>query len=191
MLSFLTEYFIGGTRYCSEIWAADLAEARHFAIRRNIGERVISEGGNGPRDSETGDAAQPAPGVADIVARTPEDADMMDPDDMAEAFHAACWLGFLALSSGVATPREILGDEGLLHRLAHHATVDFRDPAQRRLEIRMLARDIETRIPGWRPLSARDLPPPRKRTMADLFGFSRAEMRRGLRAVARAMGAPQ
>lgn len=35
------------------------------------------------------------------------------------AFHAACYLGFLALSLEVASVREVLGDYGLLHELAH------------------------------------------------------------------------
>ena len=57
--------------------------------------------------------SQPTPVLAGGNAWFP----LNDPDDL--AFHAACYLAFLALSLEVATVSEVLGDYGLLHELAH------------------------------------------------------------------------
>ena len=69
--------------------------------------------------------AQPTSALAAGEAWFP----LNEPDDLGriiredgptdKAFHAACYLAFLALSLVVATVSEVLGDYGLLHELAH------------------------------------------------------------------------
>ncbi len=141
---FQTTYYINGHPYGSSIEAFDLAEARLIAMQRNIGERVISSGGEPPADDPGY-----GPGVAEIVLTRAIGDEFLAAEDAAAALHGACWLGFLALSSGRASVAEILGDEGLIHRLAHHAAGDPYSPSRQRQEIARLAKDIERRIPGW------------------------------------------
>ncbi len=140
---FQTTYFVNGRPYGSAIDAFDVAEARLIAMQRNIGERVISDGGARVRDD-------PAfgPSVEDIVLTRAIADEFLSPGDIAAAIHGACWLGYLALSSGRASVAEILGDEGLIHRLAHLAAHDPCNPSQERSKIAILAMDIAARIPG-------------------------------------------
>lgn len=54
--------------------------------------------------------------------------------------HALCYLGQIALASGVATTQEVLGDQGFIHEYAH------------RVSRRALAKrvsEIERRVPGY------------------------------------------
>lgn len=69
-------------------------------------------------------------------------------DEMAAAVHAACFLGFLCLSSGVAAPREILGDEGLVHAIAHFAAGDPYQRDRQLERIQRLTAELELRAPG-------------------------------------------
>ncbi len=131
---FSTVYHVNGRAFASVIQASDRAHALLLAVQRGFGETV-----HGALDAPPGDCR-----LQDILSRDP-----LEPGDMAAAFHAACWLGFLALSSGVAVPREILGDEGLAHALAHLAAGDSVDPEGRIADILRQAHDLETRIPGF------------------------------------------
>lgn len=73
------------------------------------------------------------------------------------AAHSMAYLGFLALRAGVATVNEILGDEGIVHGLAH--MMQFHPwkmvagwsigPATKKLT--GLTWDIANRVPGYRP----------------------------------------
>lgn len=72
--------------------------------------------------------AQPTPVMAEGRAWF----DLRDvPDDLPErirrddlgpdTLHAACFVGYLALEMGVASPAEVLGDYGLVHEAVHGA----------------------------------------------------------------------
>ena len=65
------------------------------------------------------------------------------------ALHMACFVGFVALKSGTASPEEILGDTGLIHEIAHNMELGEGAVciATRRDVVRM-ARKIERAIPG-------------------------------------------
>ena len=67
-----------------------------------------------------------------------------------EVLHMACFVGFLALKSGVATVEDILGDCGLVHEIAHNMDIGEGNPciATRAVVVRM-ARRIERAIPGY------------------------------------------
>jgi hypothetical protein len=45
--------------------------------------------------------------------------ELFEKGEYVEAMHAACWLGFVACSSGTATGQELLDDNGVIHNLAH------------------------------------------------------------------------
>lgn len=68
-----------------------------------------------------------------------------------EAVHEATFLSFVGLSAGTLTLPETVGDEGLVHELAHE--VDIYDGTEKRVrQLVALARKLEKRVPGH-PLS--------------------------------------
>ena len=106
-----------------------------IVVARNIGE--VPE----PRDTIP-------------CTRTPEDkplADIIEADGFTvEALHMACFVGFLALKSGVATIEDVLGDVGLIHEIAHNLDIGEGDPCvASRAEVVRMAHSIERAIPGY------------------------------------------
>ena len=77
-------------------------------------------------------------------------ADIIEADGFtAEALHMACFVGFMALKSGVASIEEVLGDVGLLHEIAHNMDIGEGDTCiASRAEVVRMARRIERAIPG-------------------------------------------
>ena len=70
-------------------------------------------------------------------------------DFTAGALHMACFVGFLALKSGVTTVEDVLGDFGLIHEIAHNMDIGEGDPCvATRSEVVRMARKIEQAIPG-------------------------------------------
>ena len=68
----------------------------------------------------------------------------------AESLHMACFVGFLALKSEVASVEEIMGDVGLVHEIAHN--LDCGEGAAciaTRAEVVEMARRIARAIPGY------------------------------------------
>jgi hypothetical protein len=84
---------------------------------------------------------------------------MIRDEDWLGAAHEAAFLGLIGLSSGALTPRELLGDTGLVHELLHlaRAPQDEPDPddnaerATRAAAVMLMAKDFEYRVPGWEP----------------------------------------
>ncbi|MDE0712554.1 MAG: hypothetical protein OXH60_10530 [Rhodospirillales bacterium] len=67
-----------------------------------------------------------------------------------ETMHRACFVGFLALKSGVRGVEEILGDTGLIHEMAHHLDLgEVGSCIASREELASMARRIERAIPGY------------------------------------------
>lgn len=135
MARFSTTYYVEGYPYAAEIEAASIEHARTVAAQRGLNETVIGE-----RDP---DQQPPTLGVANIVRRG------LEPDSLAAAIHEACFLCWLGLESGAITPREALGDKGLIHSLAHLACGDPHDVDGQKDHIAQLERDIAARVPGW------------------------------------------
>ena len=68
----------------------------------------------------------------------------------AEVLHMACFVGFLALKSGVVNIEDVLGDVGLIHEIAHNLDIGEGDPCiASRAEVVRMARSIEWAIPGY------------------------------------------
>jgi len=148
---FMTQYHIEGSPYGSEIQADTPEEARMLAIKRNIGERVVSAGSD----------SLPMEGLGHILGTLVEldGGRQFDRKKLSEAIHAASFMCYVGMASGALSPREVLGDRGLIHLLSHlaagvgegpHASFDAVD------QCRCLARDFETRIPGWPVMRAED-----------------------------------
>lgn len=108
--------------YGAHLWAASKEQAERIARQRGMGERVISRGFNGPAPYKT----------ATQMLRSRKPA--------VDKVHSLCFLGQIALASGIATAQEIIGDEGIVHDFCHSgATKD------------LLAKvaEIERRTPGY------------------------------------------
>lgn len=128
--------------YGSEVWAYSWKEARETARRRGINEKVIG--------SKAVLRAQPA----SVVLRSKKVSDL-------DRIHALSFMGYLALSAGVAKPSDILGDAGLLHTMVHIALgIETIGPVMggreitisKRVMMELLVqrcREIERKIPGY------------------------------------------
>lgn len=68
----------------------------------------------------------------------------------AEVLHMACFVGFLALKSGVVNIEDVLGDIGLIHEIAHNMDIGEGESCiASREEVVRIARRIERAIPGY------------------------------------------
>lgn len=107
--------------YGGHLWARSMRAAKRIAEARGLGERVVSRG-----------FIKDPYKVASEMFRSKA--------PFEEKIHALCYLGMIAIASGVATPQEIIGDEGIVHKACH-----------RRDKKTLLARieEIERRVPGY------------------------------------------
>lgn len=132
---FHTTYGEGGRRHGSVIEADDMQHARALAIERGLNETIESQGWQG------GD-----PGLGHFGA-------YLLNGQYVDALHEATFLGFVAMQSGVATAREVLGDRGLIHEIVHLMQfgddLDDENPDSRNIRVRERAKDIALRVPGW------------------------------------------
>lgn len=145
MKLFLTDYAEGTGTYGSYIEADNLGHARALAAQRGLNERVMGR--------------IEAPAIPHRLRQSIRDGQWLD------AIHEACFLGFVGLMSGALTPRELLGDHGLIHELVHLArplthspdedpTIVAEDLAERAAterHVASLAAQCEWRVPGWAP----------------------------------------
>ena len=78
-------------------------------------------------------------------------AKMIEADGFApHVLHMACFVGFVAIKSGVATVEDILGDCGLVHEIAHNLDIGEGEPLiATRANLVEMARRIERAIPGY------------------------------------------
>lgn len=127
----------GDLGYGAEIWARSMKEARRLARRRKIGERVISRGA----------VLQAASASRTLRSRKAT---------VATKLHSLVWLSYLAMSSGVATVDDILGDEnGIIHIFVHHAdgiTAKNSPGVVTPAELLRKVRALERRVPGYPPV---------------------------------------
>lgn len=98
---FFTEYGIGPGTYCGQIEARTWTHAEQLALARGLNERVI------------GELVEDDPDPKLCLLKYIEE------KNWTGALHEAVFLGFVGLSSGALTPREVLGDEGLVHEITH------------------------------------------------------------------------
>ena len=88
--------------FCGNIRAKSLKDARSCAKARGMGEYVE------PYIKPT--KKRPYKPASKVLSGRAA---------LREKFHALCYLGQLALASGVAQPWEIVGDRGIIHRFSH------------------------------------------------------------------------
>lgn len=134
-LIFSTNYYIDGRPFGGEIEADDLQHAQMLAIQRGLNEVIDSQGSK--RATSLG-------GLRGYMANRQWD----------QAVHEATFLGFVGLTSGALTVREVMGDRGLIHEIAHFMEFqDAGDPIEgfeaTYERLMTLAKDFETRVPGW------------------------------------------
>lgn len=123
----------------TELLAPDYKTAVAYAKERGIDEEVVSAG------SERPPYMLPS--------------EWYDAGNIPQALHAACFMGFVALKAGVATPEDLLSDGGIIHNLAHmllkpsNFGPEADDPksALHRVRGAMLEglRRLEARTPGY------------------------------------------
>lgn len=101
MIFFVSKYKIGSEEFSSFIVAKDWHEAEFRARERGIGETIVGQSD-----------------ISDIESYS-------DVTDIGSLLHWVCFLSFIALESGKATPLQILGDRGVLHELVHFQSGSF------------------------------------------------------------------
>lgn len=135
---FSTSYHEGRSAYVSEVVASSRGRAEQLIAERRLGERLIAERDWPPRNRP------PSHWITDPHAR------------LTQQVHALTFLAFLATSSGVASARDFLGDEGILHSFVHIATdyplplytASGRTVSQEIEELVEEIRAVEARVPG-------------------------------------------
>lgn len=142
---FLTDYAEGDGTFGAYIEADNAAHARQLAGQRGLNERILGKIG--------------APALENRLRELIRD------EAWVEAAHEACFLGFVGLMSGALTPRDLLGDRGLVHELLHLArpvkhhpdespevvAEDLAEIALTKQRVAALAAQCEWRTPGWPP----------------------------------------
>lgn len=143
MKLFLTDYAEGEGTYGDYLEAENVTHARQLAIQRGLNERILGETAG-----------------AMIPHRLRH---LIRDEKWVEAAHEACLLGFVGLMSGALTPREVVGDHGLVHELLHLSrplkhhpdedpeivAEDTADRAKTIAHVTSLAAQCEWRVPGW------------------------------------------
>lgn len=97
MKRFVTEYLSGGSLFGADIWTTSRKEANKLCKLRNIGERILFES---------------------------KDKKQILPKDPKQILHEVCFLSFVCLNAGLITIDQALGDEGIVHQVAHHLSID-------------------------------------------------------------------
>lgn len=145
MSLFLTDYAEGSGTYGAYIQADTKPHARQLAQRRGLNERVLGK--------------IAAPALPNRLRQLIRDEQWID------AAHEACLLGFVGLMSGALTPRDVVGDNGLVHELLHLSkplthhpdeapeivAENEADRARTIAHVTSLAAQCEWRVPGWAP----------------------------------------
>jgi hypothetical protein len=142
---FLTDYAEGEGTYGSYIEAENAGHARQLAGQRGLNERILGK--------------IEAPALPHRLRQS------IHEENWANAIHEATFLGFVGLSSGALTARDLLGDHGLIHELIHLArpfkhhpdeapeivAADNADRERTKQRVAALAAQCEWRVPGWPP----------------------------------------
>ena len=91
MRRFITKYPVGNRFYGSHIFAKNIESAEYLCRVRNIGEVI---------EGSSKDLEFSAPPIEDYL-------------------HEACFLSFICLKAGLITVEQALGDDGIVHEIAH------------------------------------------------------------------------
>ena len=135
--------------YSRNYFLRDAKGGRHrFSTRILATLETIDEIVKARNMGETVEPLDPVPSKRPPVERTL--ADLIETDGFtAEALHMACFVGFLALKSGVASIEDVLGDFGLVHEIAHNMHMGEGELCiASRAEVARMARRHERAIPG-------------------------------------------
>lgn len=114
--------------YSGSLWARSMADAHRIVLRRGLGEIVLWPLGTPKQYVYASDLIVKKIGTSGKAGEK-------------RKLHALCYLGMLALASGVATVQEVIGDNGFIHEFCH---------GKNRHELRIRIRAIERRVPGYR-----------------------------------------
>lgn len=131
MPCYLTEYPMGEHKYACSLFAKSKRHAASVAKKRGMGEAIIGK--------ESKSAAH-VPASRMLRSARYTDADKL---------HAVTFLCMLAHSSGVASWRETIGDEGVLHEFIHHMAGAVYDTRKRRKRMISRVEELEKRVPGY------------------------------------------
>lgn len=127
--------------YGSFVCASSIFEAETLCIRRNLGERLSHYGGQ--------TIHRPRGNIPPSM--------MLDAAPPMECVHAAVFLCYIALQSGVSKVHEILGDDGVLHALVHYYHLKTIMPGWTTKEYMIeKLRQLEAKVPGYLPPQQND-----------------------------------
>ncbi len=127
---YLTEYWEGGFRYGSEVWATSKARALDACAQRGLGEKINGKGW--------------------ITKQEPTSEVLRSRAPLAKKLHSLCFFGLLATASERLQPRELFGDNGILHEWAHWLNWGPATGLRFKSLIRRIEM-VEKRIPGYPP----------------------------------------
>lgn len=119
----------------TQFFAATFEDAQRYAKERGINEEIL--------------------GLATSIPPIVLPSEWLAMGNIREALHAACWMGFVGLSSGKVTPYELLGDGGVIHNLSHLLLPKSNFEGQGENYERVLAelparlKAVEAKIPGY------------------------------------------
>jgi|GEM_PF-3694370 len=101
--------------YLTKYWASDAWWSFFVVADSWEGAKAIADARG------LGEVVEGVQSVADF------NADSVAVKSFSDLLHMGCFLSYVALKSGKATPEEILGDRGVLHEIVHVVTGSFDD----------------------------------------------------------------
>ncbi len=125
---YLTQYVLKNVPYSAFIYAQDRQKAELIAVLRNIGEIVVDQTVQIPRDQ------QPSP------------AEHYRERKLARAAHGITFYSWIAAKAGVLSTDGILGDVGVLHEVLHE--MEFPEQIGYREGVYQQIKDLEKIVPG-------------------------------------------
>jgi len=100
-----TSYILNGNKYSSYILGNSIKQIKHISNLRNIGEKIETK-------------LQHINTIEDYSNLS----DKAFLENLPVITHLACYLSFIALKSKTISIEEVVGDEGIIHELAHLMT---------------------------------------------------------------------
>ena len=125
----ITSYKVNGNIYGSYILGTKISALKRAVKKRGLGETIDSK-------------------VMEITCLFPDYSKMplrAVKNKLPELIHASCFLSHIAINSKNISVNKVLGDEGILHQLAHYFTDTNKKPLTC---IRDLVADLQVRSTG-------------------------------------------
>lgn len=110
---FCTSYQTNYKKYGAHIWAKSWKEAEAIAKQRGIGEKVDGQS----MKLEDGYGRKVPEEIANPDFKKLNDYEFLL--QLPQIIHTACFLGWIAFNTGKLKIEQLLGDEGIIHKLAH------------------------------------------------------------------------